>query len=55
MRKTEKTWTKKITPINEIPYLNYLKPFEFKPKTNIGDINSSQKQPLEVFCNKSCT
>ena len=26
---------------NEIPDLNSLKPFEFEPKTNIGDINSS--------------
>ena len=32
---------------NEID-LNSLKPFEFKPKTNIEDINSSQKQPSEV-------
>ena len=39
---------------NEIPDLNSLKPFEFEPKTNIGDINSSQKQPSEVFCNKKC-
>ena len=29
---------------NEIPDLNSSKPFEFEPKTNIGDINSSQKQ-----------
>ena len=29
---------------NEIPDLNPSKPFEFEPKTNIGDINSSQKQ-----------
>ena len=36
---------------NEIPDLNSLKPFEFEPKTNI-DINSSQKQSTEVFCNK---
>ena len=28
---------------NEIPDLNFLKPFEFEAKTNIGDINSSQK------------
>ena len=28
---------------NEIPGWNYLKPFEFEPKTNIGDINISQK------------
>ena len=34
---------------NEISDLNSLKPFEFEPKTNIGDINSSQKQPSEVF------
>ena len=26
---------------NEIPDLNSLKPFKFKPNTNIGDINSS--------------
>ena len=25
---------------NEIPNLNSLKPFEFEPKANIGDINS---------------
>ena len=25
---------------NEIPDLNSLKPFEFEPKTNIGDISS---------------
>ena len=34
---------------NEIPDLNSLKPFEFEPKTNIGDINSSQKQSSKVF------
>ena len=28
---------------NEIPHLSSLKPFEFQPKTNIEDINSSQK------------
>ena len=28
---------------NEIPHLSFLKPFEFQPKTNIEDINSSQK------------
>ena len=39
---------------NEIPDLNSLKPFEFEPKANIADINSSQKQPSEVFCNKRC-
>ena len=27
---------------NEIPDLNSLKPFEIEPKTNIGDISSSQ-------------
>ena len=26
---------------NEIPDVNYLKPVEFEPKTNIGDISSS--------------
>ena len=40
---------------NEIPDLNSLKPFEFKPKTNIGYINSSQKKPSEVFSNKKCS
>ena len=40
---------------NEIPDLNSLKPFEFEPKTNIGDINGSQKQTSEVFCNKKCS
>ena len=40
---------------NEIPDLNTLKPFECEPKTNIGDTNSSQKQPLEVVCNKRCS
>ena len=40
---------------NEIPDLNSLKPFEFEPKTNIGDINSSQKQSSDVFCNKRCS
>ena len=38
---------------NEIPNLNSLEPFEFEPKSNIGDISSSQKQPSEVFCYKS--
>ena len=38
----------------EIPDLNSLKPFKFEPKTNVGDINSRQKQPSEVFCNKRC-
>ena len=40
---------------NEIPDLNSLKPFEFEPKTNIGNINSSQKQPSELFCKKRCS
>ena len=38
---------------NEIQDLNSLKPFEFEPKTNIRNISSSQKQPSEVYCNKS--
>ena len=33
--------------INEIPDLNCLKPFEFEPKTNIGDINSSSSDDEE--------
>ena len=32
---------------NEIPDLNSLKPFEFEPKTNIGDINSSSSSDEE--------
>ena len=32
---------------NEIPDLNSLKPFKFKPKTNIGDINSSSNDDEE--------
>ena len=28
---------------NEIPDSNYLKPFEFEPKTKIGDNNSSSR------------
>ena len=32
---------------NEIPNLNSLKPFEFEPKTNIGDINSSSSDDEE--------
>ena len=35
----------------DIPDLNSLKSFEFEPKTNIGDISSSQKQPTEVLRN----
>ena len=33
---------------NEIPDLNYLKPFEFEPKTNIGDINTSSSDERVV-------
>ena len=40
---------------NEIPDLNSLKPFEFESKTNIRNINTSQKQSLEVFYNKRCS
>ena len=29
---------------NEIPDLNSLKPFEFKPKANMGDINSTSSE-----------
>ena len=32
---------------NEIPDLNSLTPFEFEPKTNIGDINSSSSNDAE--------
>ena len=32
---------------NEIPDLNFLKLFEFEPKTNIGDINSSSSDDEE--------
>ena len=32
---------------NEIPDLNFLKPFEFEPKTNIGDIKSSSSDDEE--------
>ena len=40
----------------EIPDLNSLKHFKFEPKKkNIGDINNSQKQPSELFCNKRCS
>ena len=34
---------------NKVLNLNSMQPFEFKPKTNIGNINSSQKQATEVF------
>ena len=29
---------------NEIPDLNSLKPFEFKPKANMGDINITSSE-----------
>ena len=32
---------------NEIPDLNSLKPSEFEPETNIGDINSSSSDDEE--------
>ena len=32
---------------NEIPDVNSLKPFEFEPKTNTGDINSSSSDEEE--------
>ena len=54
LRKTEKTWKKKITTIKVtsvkmrcIPDLNSLKPFKFEPKTNIGDIISSSSDDEE--------
>ena len=33
---------------NEIPDLNFLKPFEFEPKTNIRNIDSSDSDDEEV-------
>ena len=35
---------------NEIPDLNFLKPFEFEPKKNIGDINSSSSDERSKQC-----
>ena len=32
---------------NEIPDLNSLKPFEFEPKTNVGDISSRSSDDEE--------
>ena len=32
---------------NEMPDLNCLEPFEFEPKTNIGDVNSSSSDDEE--------
>ena len=47
LRKTEKTWKKKITAMKVRPDLNSLKPSEFETKTNIGDINSSSSDDEE--------
>ena len=52
MRKTEKTWKKNNSDEsefseNEITDLNSLKHFEFEPKTNIRDINSSSSDEEE--------
>ena len=47
LRKTEKTWKKKITAMKVRPDLNSLKPSEFETKTNIGDINSSSSDNEE--------
>ena len=53
-KKNEKSWEsqKNIekennSDENEIPDLNSLKPSEFEPKTNIGDINSSSSDDEE--------
>ena len=48
----KKTWKKNNTnesdfSENEIPDLISLKPFEFEPKKNIGDINSSSSNDEE--------
>ena len=52
LRKTGKTEKENNTEEsdfseNEIPGLNSLKPFEFEPKTNIGDINSGSSDDDE--------
>ena len=53
LRKTEKNMEKENNNDesdfgeNEIPDLNSLKPFEFEPKTNIVDINSSSSDGEE--------
>ena len=53
LRMTEKNMEKESNTIesdfgeNEIPDLNSLKPFEFEPKRNIGDINSSNSDDEE--------
>ena len=52
-RKTEKSMEKENSTDesdfrkNEIPDLNYLKPFEFELEANIGDINSSSSDDEE--------
>ena len=40
---------------NEIPDLNSLKPFEFEPKTNIRDINSSSTDDEEEGAECECS
>ena len=53
LRKTEKSMEKENSTDesdfrkNEIPDLNYLKPFEFELEANIGDINSSSSDDEE--------
>ena len=37
---------------NEIPDLNSLKPFEFEPKTCIGDINTSSSDMRKKVLNR---
>ena len=49
LRKTEKTWKKKIKPMkktSDFEVKKTLKPFEFKPKTN-SNINSSSSEDEE--------
>ena len=46
MSSNKKKW-KKTEKENETPDLNFSKPFEFEPKTNIGDINSSSSDDEE--------
>ena len=47
LRKTENNTNESDFSENEISDLNSLKPFEFEPKTNIGDINSSSSDDEE--------
>ena len=47
MRKKNNT-TESDFSENKIPDLNSLKPFEFEPKTNIRDINSSSSDEEEA-------